>query len=86
MTWRAMTAQDHRRFSSLLAYFRREGVVPSYREMGTMWGIKSLGGVHREILALEASGVIYRMPARARAIGFTTHFIVDQQNLIPEAK
>jgi repressor LexA len=44
------------------------GVTPSYIEITTHLGLKSLSGVARLIAGLEERGFIRRFPGRARAI------------------
>lgn len=46
----------------------RDGIAPSMQEMCDHLGLKSKGGAHRMLTALEAHGFIRRTKHRARAV------------------
>ncbi len=64
-----MSTRNQDRLLALIAErFDAEGVVPSYDVMASELGLASKSAVSRLVLALEADGLIHRLPNRARAI------------------
>jgi hypothetical protein len=49
-------------------YRDRNGTSPIYREIGAAIGLRSMSGIHRLMVGLEARGRIRRIPASTRAI------------------
>lgn len=70
------------RQAELLGFIRRsigvDGSGPSLQEMADHLGLRSKSGAHRMLDALEARGLIQRLPNRARAIA-----VVDMVTLSP---
>ena len=62
-----MTERQRRVLSAILAHERRNGVPPTYRELGRALRIASPNGVRRHLQALERKGYL-RLRATARGI------------------
>jgi repressor LexA len=50
------------------AYLDQHGIPPTFQDIADSVGLRSKGGIHRVLTALEERGHIERLPARARAI------------------
>ena len=50
------------------SYSDQHGLMPTFQEICDHVGLKSKGGIHRVVTALEERGHIERLPGRARAI------------------
>lgn len=55
-------------YRAMEGYKSRNGVMPSYRELMELLGLKSLSGIHRMVEGMEERGALQRLPDRARAI------------------
>ena len=62
------TRQQRKLYTIIVAEHTRTGVVPSYREMQTLMGLKSTNGVHHLVGHLVERGWLGRTPNRARAL------------------
>ena len=70
------TDADFRRLGALLALMQAgQGVAPSFREIGTVWNLRSTGMVRKRLHRLRDFGLIRMLPARARAIEITRHLV-----------
>ena len=63
-----MTGQQLAVLRFLDARLRETGVCPAYSEIADAVGVSSKGNVARYVKALEAQGLIRRLPGRVRAI------------------
>lgn len=54
-------------YRAMEAYYKRNGVMPSYEELADLVGYKSKSGVHRLVEALETRGVLFKLKGCARA-------------------
>lgn len=62
-----MTPQQHKLYNYLLARVDNP-IGPSFSQMTAAMGLKSKGGVHRILQALEEQGKITRLPNRANSV------------------
>lgn len=50
------------------SYSGQHDIMPTFQDIADNVGLKSKGGIHRIVTALEECGHIERLPGRARAI------------------
>lgn len=63
-----LTRKQKECYEAMVAYEKRNGVIPSYDELMDILGLNSKSGIHRLLTGLEERGAIQRIPNRARAI------------------
>lgn len=63
-----LTRKQADAYQYIVGYVKSRGIPPSFDEMMRALGLRSKSGVHRLIDALEARGLIRRIPNLARAI------------------
>lgn len=56
--------EDSLRLKFLKQYFEHNRVMPSYREMGQMFGVKSVNSVYKFVNRMERDGFLKRVGKR----------------------
>lgn len=62
-------------------FLQKKGFFPSYRDIQTAFGFRSLNAVVRHLAAIEQKGYIKRVPGRARALVFTDKWLENESEI-----